>query len=367
MTLARYYLGLLGRNFLLALGVSAALFFIIDSMESSKMLMGAQVPPGVIAALFWAKLQVMVLQITPLALLLSVVLTLGTLELRSEIVAAQAGGINPARFMGYTALLALPVVAALFYMEERVVPRASALVDEITTARLGRYTSTWTYFYKERNWFRGPSGHLFRVGRVDAARGALADLLILKVEDSGMLSRRIEARTAVIRGDGQWELGGATVMTFGPGGRATAEALEQVRLPFSETIGDFRVIKGRPQQMTLKELDDLISYRQGRGIDVRKYLFERYAKVSFPFSALFVAIAGAACLYFFRGGVSIVRYVAFATAICFVYWVVYSLGISLSEARMLHPAAAAWLPNAAMALVAGAAALKRHVSPSRLT
>lgn len=359
MTLARYYLWLLTRNFMLALGVIAALFFIIDSMESSKMLMGAQVPFGVIAALFWAKLQVMVLQITPLALLLAVVLTLGALELKSEIVAVQAGGINPARFMGYTALLAIPVVAALFYMEERVVPEASALVDEITTAKLGKYTSTWTYFYKERNWFRGPSGHLFRVGKVDAPRGVLADLLVLKVEDSGMISRRIEARDAVIRGDGQWDLGGATVMTFGPAGRLTAETREQVRLPFSETIGDFRIIKGRPQQMTLRDLDDLISYRQGRGIDVRKYLFERYAKVSFPFSALFVAMAGATCLYFFRGGVSIVRYVAFATAICFVYWVVYSLGVSLSEARMLHPAAAAWLPNAAMALMTALSAARR--------
>ena len=359
MTLGVYYLRILLRNFLLALGVSAALFFIMDSLESSKVLMGTQVPFGVVAALFWAKLKVIIYQIMPLALLLSVVVTIGALELKSELIAVQAGGINPARFMVFTTAFAVPVVAAMFFMEERVVPRASALIDEITTAKLGKFTSTWTYFYKDRNWFRGPSGNLFKVGRIDAKHKVLSDVTALTLEDSGTLSRRIEAATVVVRDNGIWDMRDATVMTFGRAGGMTSAFHKTIEIPFVERMDDFRVITGRPQQLTRAELSGLIDYRSARGIDVRKYVFERYAKVSFPFSALFVAIAGAACLYFLRGGVSIVRYVAFGTAICFVYWVVYSLGISSSEAQMIHPFIAAWMPNASMAAVTVLSVLKR--------
>lgn len=360
MTLALYYMRMLLRNFALALAVSAALFFIIDSIESSKVLMSAQAPLATVVELFWAKFQVIVFQIVPLALLLSVVVTAGTLDLRSEIVAVQAGGLNPARFVAFTAVFSLPVVAGLFAMEEHVVPKASALVDTITTTKLKSFDRIWTYFHKERNWFRGPSGNLFRIGHVALQEKALSDVMILTVDESGIISRRIDAVSARVLGNGEWDFRDVTIREFGAGGEMKSSSYPALRLPVAERLGDFRVIKGRPQQLRYAELDDLIAFRESRGIDAKKYLFERHAKIAVPFSALFVALAGVACIFALRGGVSIVRHIVFATVICFVYWVFYSIGVSSSEAGLIPPLAAAWLPNASIVLLAGAAALRRQ-------
>jgi lipopolysaccharide export system permease protein len=360
MTLASYYTRLLLRNFVLALVISSALFFIIDSLESSKVLMNARAPFSTVAELFLAKLQVMVFQITPLALLLSVVITLGVLDIRSETIAVQAGGMNLARFVLFTAVFSLPVVAGMFAMEEHVVPKASTLIDTITTTKLKSFDRIWTYFHKERNWFRGPSGSLFRAGHIDAQRGVLADLLVVDLDDTGFIGRRIDARYAVIRGDGNWDLGGARVLEFGRDGSSRILESEGLTLPFREKIADFRNLRGRPQQLRYSELSDLIAFRESRGIEAKKYLFERHAKIAVPFSALFVALAGAACIFALRGGVTIVRHIVFATAVCFVYWFFYSVGVSSSEAGLIPPLAAAWLPNASMALFAGVAWLRRQ-------
>jgi lipopolysaccharide export LptBFGC system permease protein LptF len=123
---------------------------------------------------------------------------------------------------------------------------------------------------------------------------------------------------------------------------------DSLRLILPERIGDFRVMKGRPQQMRYSELSELIAYRQGRGIEAKRYLFERDAKISYPLSAIFVALAGAMSIFLFKGGVSIIRYVVYATGICFVYWIFYSLGASASESGLFPPLVCAWLPNAAV-------------------
>jgi lipopolysaccharide export system permease protein len=334
----------------MALAVSAALLFIIDSIESSKMLMGARVPFLTVAGLFWAKLKIMIFQIAPLGLLLAVVVTIGGLELRSELIAAQAGGINPARFVVHAAVFSTLVAAGMFVMEEEVVPEASKAVDEITTVKLGKFTSTWTYFYRERDWFRGASGSLFKVGHVDQARGVLEDVIMLELDDSGLIKRRVEAVTATYDG-GTWDFRNAVIMDF-PGSTSMKRSRsDSLKLIIPERISDFRVMKGRPQQMRYSELGELIDYRKGRGIEAKRYLFERDAKISYPLSAIFVALAGAMSIFLFKGGVSIIRYVVYATGVCFLYWTFYSLGASASESGLIPPLVCAWLPNAALAVL----------------
>ena len=347
MTLWLYFSGRLLKNFMVALLVSSILFFVIDSLESSKMLMDTNPEFQVIASLFWAKLKLTTFQILPLALLISVVLTVGTLEMKNEITAVQAGGINPLRIVGFTALFAIPVAVFMVYMQESVVPPSSRLVDEITTKKLGRYSASWGYFHRERNWFRGSNGNLFRVQLVDQAHKMLWDVQMVQVDSTGLIKRIVRAVSAADKGD-MWLFRDAEVMDFTADSIVKREKMPEWSAVLKEKISDFRHLTGRPQQMTYGEIDELIKYRQARGIDVRKYVFERYSKTAYPVSVVVIAIAGAMCVFLFAGGVSLVRYLAYATVICFIYWIFYSGGSSACESGTIRPMIGAWLPNMAV-------------------
>ena len=352
MTLWRYFTGMLARNFLVALGISVMLFFIIDFLEASKAIVEFNVPVMIIVQLFWAKLKLMILQITPLAVLLSVVVTVGALEIRSELLAAQAGCVNPLRFVYYTALFSIPVVLGIFYMEERVVPSASIQAEKINVDYLQRWGSTWKYFHEERLWFKGEAGRLFKFQRVDQAGKLLVEPDVFKLEPSGIIGQRIMADSAVEQGEGSWLFKRATVMDFGPEGLLASRFYPELRLSMPEKISDFKVLTGRPQQMTYSELNELIKHRIKMGIEVRKYLYEKYAKISYPFSIMLVAIVGAMSVFLFRGSATIIRYLMFATVTSFSYWIVYSFSISTSESGLFPPWFAAWMPNMALALMA---------------
>jgi len=361
MTLGLYFTGRLLKNFLLALVVTAILFFIIDSIETFKMLAEPAATPMLVLSLFWAKLKVITFQTMPLGFLLSVVITMGTLEMRSEILAAQAGCVNPAKFVLFAALMALPVAGAMAWMQECVVPESSRLVDEIVSNRLGRYGGNWWFFYKDQNWFKGHDGNLFRVSSVDSKAGRLEGVTVYTIDPAGYISRIITADTAAPEGDGRWLFKNVEKSEFDASGGMKSWTGSESSIPLSDRITDFKVIRGRPQQFTYNELIKVIEYRKSVGIETRRYETEKFLKISNPLSVIFIAIAGATCIYIFQGGVSIVRYIIHATVLSFIYWVTYSIGASGAETGSIPAVVAAWMADGSMLLIfIGVWSYRRH-------
>ncbi len=272
----------------------------------------------------------------PMALLLSLLLTVTELSYRNELSAIFAAGISPFRLL----LMLLPMIIGVslfhFVLIDRLVPISAPV---LRSWKIGDYAQKGIKVGEgDPIWFR-TGNDIIRAGKANNDSSQLTEVVIFERDDKGILKQQVFAKSATFGSDG-WTLQDA--VTFdATTGQATPSATATYKGKLRPAEAGSR--SGDPEEMTIGELNYFIT---NNGFGIRPaYVYDTWwFKRLTPFAVSFVMVALCIPLgtRFRRGGGLGILFAA-GVGIGFAFFVLDGISTSLGELGIFPPFLAAWI------------------------
>jgi len=284
-----------------------------------------------------------------IVVLMSTILLFLNLSRTNELTALKAGGISLYRVsLPIFGLAALVTLAALSF-QELMLPVLNQKGTEVDESKIKR--RTLPHLQKRAQiWYRGREGaggesRIYHVDLLDPANRIMSGVSILELDREFGLQRRWDARSMEWReSDESWELRDGIVREFQRGEADRIQPFRQQAIRLPERLSDFAQVPKAPDVMNYVELSAYITRLQAGGHKVGKYMVDLYAKMSYPFAHLIMALVGIPfALQSPRGGRLIG--IALCLALGLGYFVVHSAAVALARTEVLPPLVAAWSAN----------------------
>lgn len=338
--LERYILAEFAKLLLIAVLSFMVLFITIDLFENMDNLIKFNVPLHQCVLFFVYKIPFIIVQISPVAVLISVLLSLGLFSKHGEITAMKAGGVRLLRVLTPLLLSGVLISLAVILINESVTPSALKKVDSFRQQWLGIQGGT---FGKEGMWVRTSNG-IFNIRQVDLKKKELYGVTLYEIEKPFKLKGRVQAKLVVWK-DGKWVTNEATVWDFSGKGEASkheAAGLEIKGLMEPEDLAD---VENLQKNMGFLELRRYIQGLEADGYEASKYKIDLYGKITFPLVNFIMVLVGIpfALKTGRHGGIAVG--VGLSVVIAFSYWVVFAVTRSLGQAGMIPPVLSAAFPD----------------------
>jgi LPS export ABC transporter permease LptF/LPS export ABC transporter permease LptG len=303
--------------------------------------------------------------VAPVAVLVSVLVTLGVLARRNEVTAMKAGGISVYRAVAPVIGMGLLASLLLYGLQEFILPITNKAASMDKNVIKGRPPQSSDQF--DRRWILASDDRFYNydylVSRPGRRRPGLADgaartefalygFSIYDVDpDTWDLRERLYAGRATWNPDERtYDLERGWWRSTGPNPSFHTFDVETVRAVSDSPGGQIEPPsyfkrEDRPSDtMGFGELRGHIRSLASRGFDVAKFEVQLHRKLAFPMVGVIMTLLGIPFSFVVarRGalygiGISIV--------IGIVYWACLGVFEALGNNALLHPALAAWAPN----------------------
>jgi lipopolysaccharide export system permease protein len=340
--LDRYIAGQFFGMWLAALSAFIVIFLIVNLFEKVSKFLEYNVPLDVIVKYYLFMIPYIVKWMNPIAVLLGVLFSLGTLSRNLEVTAMTAAGLSLRRVIFPVIFLGLAISAAVFYFGETVVPYADAKKEEIETVYVKRLPLLKT-IRRINLAYRGKEGRFYYVRVFDGIRNQMRDVRVIEKSEAGEVRRLIVAREAIWRGD-RWQFRDGSIRTFRQTGDIAVSYFDKEYFDIPETPEDFMREEKSPETMKFNELATYVSNLESSGVDASSERVELYLKISVPLANFIVIFLGAPlALQSHRSGLAY----GFGLAILlgFMLWGALAVGRAFGQNGTLPPLFAAFLPD----------------------
>jgi lipopolysaccharide export system permease protein len=322
------------------------LYVIIDLFDRLDILLRHQATADAAIRYFFFKIPLMITQITPPAVIVSVLLSLGLLSRRNEIIAFRASGIS----LGQTAvpLLLVSFTISLLALgwNETVVPYSSRKFQHVNNIEIRKRNLRGILSDREI-WYHGGAG-FYNIDHVDRARQAVYGLVIYEFDGEFHLRSVLRIPEALWRND-RWTFDEGVRYTIGDDTVVARIEASSVSIP--ETLDDFLEVEREPEELSYALLRERIADLTKKGIDASHYLVDLHLKVALPFASAVLALVAIPIAGKLRRNPSVAAIVGIGSAVGFAYWVLLGLANSLGQTGSLPPLVAAWAANVIFLLV----------------
>lgn len=293
-----------------------------------------------------------VMQALPIAGLLASVICMILLSRTNEITAMRAAGMGPPQIGAPLAAGGLILSVLSLVMGELLVPPFAQKVHYIQQVLIEKEKDEG--LAEGAKWLRDGQ-NLVNFSDFDSLTGTLTKVRLVEVRPNFRPIQAIEAEKGVFSPDTKkWLLSGIRVLHFKRNG--TLERIEQkssieIGLPLEPK--KLKRDRRKPNELSLKELNELVQRGEQSGADVVPYKVELHGKLAYPFAAFVVSLIGLKFGYKSERATETAKGVLLAFFIGISYWFVLSAARALGLRGDVHPFIAAWLPNVVILGVIG--------------
>lgn len=349
--LDRYILAEFFMVFFVCLFAASALFVVIELFEKMRIFVREDALVVHVVSYLLLKIPLICHLMTPIALLLATLLSVGRLAQLSEITAMRACGVSVLRLFVPLVVCAFLVSLLMLAVGELLVPWSNQKVEDILTLDIKRKKDNGD-FNRADFWYR--SGNKFySVAFYDSRLHTLQGVATYELGEDFSPVRRTDAREVVWEnGDIGWNM--ADVVETGFVGDSTFNnTFRRLPMVIAEKPGDFSELRRKPETMGYFELRKYLEKLRGEGVPVTKYEVELASKLAFPFVNLIVVlIAIPFSLNSARSGAGLRNFVV-AVSVGLSYYFIHAVSSSFGEAELLPVHVAAWTANILLLCVGG--------------
>jgi lipopolysaccharide export system permease protein len=346
--LSRYLAREFTQNFFLGLGAFSAIYLVVDFFERINAFLFNKAPWPMIGAYFLNKFPAILFQVTPAAVLLAVMITLGVMSRHNEIMALKSGGVGLWSLVHPIMGTALLIFVGQLGLNEFIIPSTNQNAREIRDLVIHKKKPV-AAFKQSQVWIRGPH-RILNIQLIRPETNTLEGLTLYRFKPNFELAQRVDARSARWK-DGRWILTDASVTDFKRKGMPARKNYGEMTLTLPETPADLQIAEKNPDEMNFHELREYVQKIERDGYDASKYRTAMHAAISFPFTTVIMAFLGIPLAVRKERGAGLARGIAYSVLISFIYLVVYSFVVELGKGGTLSPFLAAWLGNFIFALV----------------
>ena len=328
-------------SLLMGLVFFVAIFVVVDVFEKLDSFLDNKVPLPVVMHFYLVSIPGIVTMVLPMSMLLSCLLALGQIGRHNELISMQAAGIGVTRVLLPLYLFAFFVSAAVFTVNETVMPGMNALRNKIYRGDIKKENLEGASV-RTNLAYMGRDGRTFLIRSYNIPEKTMREVVIQEIR-SHTLNGRIDAESATWE-KGRWVFRQGFVRRFDREGEHAAHFNELVIPGLKESPESFAKAEEDPKALSYWELERYIQRLKQSGSRVQKYLVELYLKISFPLTNFVVVLIGTAlAIRVRRGGLAISF--GLAVFISFVYYAIIRTGQALGHSGTLPPLVGAWLGN----------------------
>lgn len=302
----------------------------------------------------------MMYQITPLAVLISVLVTFGVLNRNSEIVAMKATGISLYRLVVPVVCISATLAVCLYLFDEFYLPQANRRQEALRSTIKGRPPQT--FLRPEQKWIFGESdknepSHIFYYQFFDRDQNEFANLSVFEFKpDTFSLTRRIFAARVFWNPDSHaWTFENGWKRDFNGAQVVEGSYQEFKQTSFAEIHeepGYFNKESLQSQEMNFGQLRRYINDLRQSGFDTMRLRVALWHKLAYPVVAVIMAVL-AIPFALSMGRRGSLTGIAVAILVALTYWVMDGLFGAMGSVNDLPAALAAWAPDILFGLVGG--------------
>lgn len=337
---------------LLALSASTALFLVFDLFERLKTFLREDATIFQVISYMAFKVPLILTLMTPIAVMVAVLVTVGRMSQLSEITAMRACGASIIWLVVPLFLTGLIISALVFLGSETVVPWAERKVNEIYVIDVKKHLekgvlSRGDFWYRTKNRF-------FKVALYDSRNKSLNGITIFEMDKDFRLARRFDADVAQWQGPiVGWVMDNVTEIATDSAGSYSSSHYSHLPLVIDEKPADFYNMKLEPETMSSHDLRHYIRKLRADGVPTTQWQVRLASKISFPLlSAVVVLLVFPFALIPARSGRMTASFVI-ALSIGFGYYFIHAIASSLGTAELIPVYSAAWTANVFMLCIGG--------------
>lgn len=335
--------------FLFCLLTFVVLYVVIDLFDKLNEMIENNVELWIILPYYLNSIPLIVVQTTPIAILVSIMFSLGMFSRYNEITAMRASGISLFRILRPLIVAGFIISVIIFIINDKIVPYSTMNVAEITEEKIDkakRKKRTGTKIL-ENIAFYGEDNRMIYVRRYDVYKNKLEGLIMHDQDENQHVSSKTTS-TEVVWKNNKWV--GKNVMFFNLDSNARIigepEFSEEKHLYIKEKPSDFRKRRHQTEFMSFQELKGYIERLSFEGgMAIRNLKVDLNQKVALPFANLIVILIASpfALVHTRRGGVLLG--IGISMALVFGYYAFMSVSLAFGKAGFIHPLISAWLTN----------------------
>lgn len=346
----KYILSGFWRNVLLGLIAFAVIYVTVDVNEQIDDFIDHNATIMQVLRYYTFELPWIILLITPVAVLLASIFTLGKLSRDNELTAFIASGTPLARVATPLFVSALCITLLSIVFNDVLVPISKRKAEKIMLVEIEKRKKRSSFRYKTDLHYQGENNRTYYAERYDISMSMMVNLIIQEYEGSD-LKRRIDAKKAFWDGI-KWVFVDGAIRDFSSGSESITpfRRMEMDDLP--EKPEDLAKEEIEPEEMNFKELREYIDKVRRGGGSVDKYLVDLYFKFSFPFTNLIFAMIGVA-LSSAKLKPSMATGFGMTLLISFTYYGILRIGQALGHSGVLQPMLSAWAANLVFMFIGG--------------
>ena len=381
--LLRYLLREHLRIFGLSLVGLTSIYLIVDFVEKVRKFVSYQADLRHVFWYFALKLPSILFQITPLAILMSSLLTLAILSRHNEITAMRSSGVSLYRVVIPFLAVAQAMSLLMLWANDAVIPGANQQAELVREMKIERRTPR-AFFKGNEIWVRLGNHTLMRgdlvefdtAGPVSVAKmisdsfvktgktvagwlgaGAQENLPIFPFKLRGISLYRLNQDFStqdvliakeILNEDGQWLLLSGMSRTLDADQSVKTTPFDRLPITLNQKPEDFRRMIGvSSEEMSLRDLSGYVERLHEDGYNPARYATDLFGRIAFPFVCVIMALIGISMSLMESGirGKGLVKGVGYSLLIGFLYWATHSVALAFGRSGVLPPLLAGWSAN----------------------
>ncbi len=313
-------------------------YLLIDVFDRLDFFLGRDAGLGETALYFLVKLPLILSQILPGVFLLAMIVHLGVMQKYREIMALEAGGVPFSRLVFFFLFYAL-FWSLLQLLFSQVLGVAGEIKSDQIWDSAGQKDQIKQKIVKDL-WFKQGSSIIHvKSLQTQTGQGQGLKVYVLNSDFKG-LQQIVQAEKVLVKGN-KLELN--QVMFYNPP-EFSIQTKDSHSIDLDQSFQAVIDSKNRdsPEKMSLWQLGRLINVLQDAGTNVQHLRTAWHLKLSYAFSIPVLALLALAVN---RTWGNMFLNISLGLLLTFIFYMLYVLGGSLGEKRILSPILGAWLGN----------------------
>lgn len=339
----RFLLNHFLRILLLSSGAFIGIYLLIDFFEKISDFIEHRATAADYFSYLINSIPFIFVQILPLAILMTVVLTLGTLGRTNEITAMRACGISLWRIVQPFMLLALGLSILLLGLNEFVVPTNAKVLNELLKVKLkGKQQSN---LKRNEIWFRDKE-RIINIRVADPQQQKLYGVTIFSLDETPKIILRQEAAQVNFR-DNDWTAKTLIERSFDTtnGDLLKIETQKNQPIDINRQPIDFTVQMGHNSALNFRQLLKIVKKLDLEGIDSTRHRVAMHNRLAAPFTCLIMAFLGVPFALQRGRNSNIALGIGLSLCIGVAYFILQSLVTAFGYSGAIPPLLAAWTTN----------------------
>jgi lipopolysaccharide export system permease protein len=335
--LRRYFLKEFFKFFIIVLVSFTAISIVAEFFDKASEFYAEKPPVYLIIKYLMLQAPRVMLYALPFASLFSILITIGMASKWRETIIIKASGASMKKLFSSFLVLGVVITLISLVLGETVVPEATRSAAYVRKVKILKQSQK-IIESKGSLWMKGLDGSLIRVSGFVENDNRILKTSIFSFSPSFKLDKRTEADEA-IWDHGAWTLKNVTVFDFKNNTSTKSEDLISASL---EEPKIFREEMKKPEEMNFRELYTYYSRLEKAGFKNLRYIIQLYEKLAYPSINFVMILFGISLSLNTRWGGGM-RAAGLGVVISVLYWLLYSVSISLGSTGFLQPWLAPWI------------------------